>query len=228
MSHHMVRGDGEKVFVPKFGWERVRSCNKSIPQPQVVYGSLIFQSHAIAVCEKEFGLSPREAPRLKISEQPDWEYLRDGAITLFRSKDVLEKAVETLAHCNYAVHRIDCETQSQFLASLATALRWHDNFGYLPTRLNLDALNDALREEPYNSCDAAVLVFDAFDSLAEIGHSRAFAVLDLVERHARDYLLSGKKLLGFVHTKNARLHIDGLGGRAASWNSAEWSIKDRD
>ena len=113
------------------------------------------------------------------------------------------------------------------LQDLTVTLCWQKQFGYAPTALNLDALNDALRGIPCDDCPNVVLVLTRFHAFCQRNEKAAHAVLDLIESQSRDHLLFGRKLLAFVHTTDPGTHIENLGGRVAKWNPEEWLMQSR-
>jgi hypothetical protein len=162
-----------------------------------------------------------------ITTEADWPFLQKGPTTLFKSHKFLEDAVSSLTGAGYAVHHIDCSTDDKCLRSLSENLRWKHQFGYEPEKLNLDALNDAVRGEPFASSDRAVIVFNQFQGFWNRDKSTAFHVLDIFASASRNYLIFGKRLLSFVKVSNPNFHIDALGASPANWNSREWLHKDR-
>lgn len=162
-----------------------------------------------------------------ITAEADWRFLQNGPTTLFKSQKFLEVAVSSLTVAGYAVHHIDCSRDDKLLRSLSENLRWKHQFGYEPEKLNLDALNDAVSGEPFDSSDRAVIVFNQFQGFWKRDKSTAFRVLDIFASASRDYLIFGKRLLSFVKVSNPKFHIDALGATPANWNSREWLNKDR-
>ena len=80
--------------------------------------------------------------------RPDWPFIQNGAVTLFRKQSILDAATLVLSGDGYRVHQIDCGTETSMMRDLSIALFWDEKFGYQPDHLNLNALNDALRYEP--------------------------------------------------------------------------------
>ena len=163
-----------------------------------------------------------------ITNQIDWPFLQNGPTTLFKSQKILDEAVSNLKGMGYVVHHIDCSRDDKFLSSLIDSLRWQQQFGYVPKSLNLNALNDAVRGEPFDTSDYAVMVFDQFQGFWKRDKATAFQILDIFASASRDYLIFGKRLLSFVKTSNPSFHIDALGATPANWNSREWLNKDRE
>jgi len=162
-----------------------------------------------------------------ITTEVDWPFLQNGPTTLFKSQKVLEDATTRLKSSGYAVHHIDCSNDDKLLCSFIETLRWRHQFGYVPETLILNALNDAVRDEPFETSDKAVMVFDQFQGFWKRDKSTAFHVLDIFASASRDYLIFGKRLLSFVKVSNSAFKIDALGATPANWNDREWLNKDR-
>ena len=162
-----------------------------------------------------------------ITSKPDWHFMQNGPTTLFKSQKLFEDATEDMRDLGYLILNIDCETDEKVLASFVDGLHWQNQFGYRPEELNLDALNDAVRGEPFDSCDRAVVAFDHFQGFWKRDQDTAFAVLDIFASASRSYLIFGKRLLSFIKVSDPNIHIDGLGATAAIWNDKEWLNKDR-
>jgi hypothetical protein len=162
-----------------------------------------------------------------VENRGDWPFVQNGAVTLFLREEVLAGARDAMVKCGYSVRDIDCGTDESLVRDLAHALNWSENFGYMPSRLNLDALNDALGYEPLASSPKLLLVFNRFADFLKRSEDSAKGLLDVVEYQARNHLLLGQRLVAFVHTNDPRLQIEGLGGRVTHWNAAEWSAKSR-
>jgi hypothetical protein len=165
------------------------------------------------------------APRPDLAS--DWPYVRHGAVTLFKDRGVLADAVALMRAEGYSDHHIDCCTDGSLIASLAAALEWQRHFGYVPDRLNLDALNDALASVPNAEMPRVVLVLERFEDFWQRDREVAIAVLDIIEDQSRLHLLFDNRLVAFVRTSDPALHVENLGGRAAQWNPKEWPMTSR-
>ena len=163
----------------------------------------------------------------EVINSPDWPFLQNGSTTLFLKRPVLGAAIATMENIGYRSCFIDCASEPSMVADISRALLWREQFGYEPECLKLDAFNDALRGMPNADHPKVLLVLTSYDAFRERAQETAYAVLDLLECSARNALLFGYRLLTFVHTDNPQLHLDGLGGRHACWNSKEWLMADR-
>ncbi len=150
------------------------------------------------------------------------ELLRGGAITLYHRATLFDAAIAELTVAGARVHAIDASSAATVQAALTEVLRFDENFGYAPWTGNLDALVDAFREVDYRAANGVVLAFRHFDAWVAESSSFATGVLDVLEMASRDALLDGHALLGLVQTDAPHLQIAPLGGRAPSWNRAEW------
>lgn len=157
----------------------------------------------------------------------DWPFVRYGAVTLFKSKKVLEQAIDSLAHEGYRICRIDLGNEATMMKDLAAALNWKEQFGYEPASFNPDSFNDALSSAPNADCPKLLLVLNRYAGFQKRNKASAFQLLDVIESCSRDHLLFGQRLLAFVRLGNPSEHIEGLGGRLAQWNPKEWLIKSR-
>lgn len=160
-------------------------------------------------------------------ERADWPFLQCSPKTLFlESKNILQ-AIQTLEKIGYHVCQIDCSSDASFLTSVVRELKWDAQFGYCPDELNLEALNDAVRSEPFDTADDTVVVLNEFQKLWDRDERQGFHVLDIFTSASRDYLLFGKRLLTFVHVSDPRFETQKLGALPTWWNGREWFHKDR-
>lgn len=159
--------------------------------------------------------------RPDITGRADWPFLREGAVTLFTATSALSDAIGRLSDAGYSVQRIDCADERHMVRDLNIALRWEARMGYRPEALNLDALHDALGDEPGPDRPLLLLVLDGFDAFRARDVRRAHLVLDILAGASRDHLLFDERLVIFVVTAERGLQIDNLGGRPTQWNRLE-------
>lgn len=162
----------------------------------------------------------------ELKDSLDAKFVSRCAVTLFLNPDIIDQAIKDLRGGGYLVKEVDCREES-FLPDLAKALHWEEQFGYVPTHLNLDALNDALCGFPGRDETQVALVFRNYQMLQKRDAFRAHGMLDIIECHSRDCLLCGRRLITFVHTDDPRTDIRDLGARDANWNRDEWSHASR-
>ena len=159
-------------------------------------------------------------------DRADWVFLQNGAVTLFWDPAVLGTAKEDLRQLGYEISEVTCNNDKQsFQAQLSEVLHWEEQFGYGPWRGNLNALNDGFREYPFTSRSA--LILESFHRLVATDSDFAHAVLDIIERQARNSLLLGKALICLVQTDDNRYDCAPIGCRSATWNRREWLHRDR-
>ena len=160
-------------------------------------------------------------------ERADWPFLQCSPTTLFLKSDDMLQAIQTFEEIEYHVCSFDCSSDASFLASAVRELNWESRFRYCPDVLNLDALNDAVRSEPFDTYDNVVVVLKDFQKLWNRDEHQGFHVLDIFTSASRDYLLLGKRLLTFVHVSDPRFETQKLGALPAWWNGREWFHKDQ-
>ncbi|WP_419901743.1 hypothetical protein [Kiloniella sp.] len=163
----------------------------------------------------------------EFSGRADWPLLQNGAVHLYWKPEVYEDAIQSLKTLNYRIMNIHYENIDQFKSDLSSSLKWQEQFGYSPWDGNLNALNDGIREEPFNSSDRNAICISNYQALASDDKYFAFKLLDLIARHSRDYLLFGKVLIGLIQTNDPNFRCEGIGGTQASWNLSEWKNSSR-
>ncbi|AWO92810.1 MULTISPECIES: hypothetical protein [Bradyrhizobium] len=156
-------------------------------------------------------------------DRADWDFLQNGAVTLFWNPAVLGAAKEDLRQLGYEVAEVACDNGlPNFLMQLSEVLHWREQFGYGPWRGNLDALNDGFGEYPFANTGRSVLALEGFHGLVSIDRDFAHGVLDIIESRARYHLLLGKVLICLVQTDDNRYYCAPIGCRSANWNRREW------
>jgi hypothetical protein len=157
----------------------------------------------------------------------DWQLFQDGAVTLYLKQELMDLDIRWLSQHGYGIHVIDCSRLSDFMSQMTRLLKFKDNFGYEPWDGNLNALDDAFRELDFASVTGIALCFVRFDSLLGANRSCALGTLDTIERHSRDCLLLGQRLLALVQSDDPMIDVGAFGCRQAKWNSKEWLDADR-
>lgn len=153
-------------------------------------------------------------------ERLDWRLLQNGAVSLYHQPRVLEADLAWLIDADYRVIRVDCRewTDGSPHPGLARALAFPAYYG-----ANLNALEDALSDLDVPDLGGMVLVLHRLDAfVAATGKREAWAVLDVFERAARHFLLTGRRFLVLVQSDDPRLEFDGVGARPVTWNPREW------
>ena len=154
-------------------------------------------------------------------ERADWPFLQCSPTTLFLKPEVMQQAIQAMEKIEYHICNIDCSSDASFLASVVRELKWESQFGYCPDVLSLDALNDAVRSEPFDTASDAVVALNDFQKLWDRDERQGLHVLDIFTGASRDYLLFGKRLLTFVHVSDPGFETKKLGALSAWWNGHE-------
>jgi hypothetical protein len=158
----------------------------------------------------------------------DWPLLQNGAVHLFWSREVLSATRKSLTELGYEEGEITFESKAPgFHAQMSRALKWQDQFGYSSWNGNLDALNDGMRYFPFETSGRSALIFLGFHHFASKSPATAHAILDIIERAARDHLLSGRLLIALVQTDDNQYACPPVGGRCVDWNPREWTKQNR-
>lgn len=158
----------------------------------------------------------------------DLELMQHSAVNLFWQPSVLQEAQQELAALSYGVATINClEGWESFRAQMSSLLKWDEQFGYAQWTGNLDALNDGLRGYPFPPSNRAALALIGFHSLVRGDKRASHVVLDLLERHSRNFLLFAKRLIVLVQTDDNRFDAPQVGGRQPQWNGQEWLNSNR-
>jgi len=160
-------------------------------------------------------------------ETRDARMLALGAVHLFMQMDIYEEALAEFCDLGYLTIKLKFETVSKFESDLSAALKWEDQFGYSPWNGNLNALNDGFRGEPFESSDSTAICIENFDALVSSNSTLSFHLLDMIERHSRNYLLYGKKLIALIQTNEPKYSCDKIGAGSTHWNEKEWLNKNR-
>ncbi|MBL8555653.1 MAG: hypothetical protein JNL41_15375 [Phenylobacterium sp.] len=161
-------------------------------------------------------------------DRADWELLRHGAITLYWRDGRFEAGKADLRALGYRLIEITCATPGQFRRAISDALEWTARFGDEPWDGNLNALNDGFSRFPFGDDADVALCLRDFHVIAGQQPEFAHGVLDIVEDWSRNHLLTGHRLLALVQTSDLNFRCEGLGGRSASWNAAEWLNRARE
>lgn len=149
----------------------------------------------------------------------DEEILRDGAIGMYYSVDILEEDIKNLQGFNYKIIDINVSdwTSKTIHPNLEHSLDFPDYYGR-----NLDAFADCLDDMYDKKYTGLLIVFRHFDKLIEQDKSESKGILDVIARISRQWMISGQRLLCLIQSDNPDLEIDKIGGYHLTWNAAEW------
>jgi RNAse (barnase) inhibitor barstar len=156
---------------------------------------------------------PDDAGRL------DFELLRESAAALYFSRGVLAEHTSWLRGHGYVVHDFDCTGwagEEGFHNAVACDLRFPDYYGQ-----NLAAFNDCLCSVDITEEGGLVLVFTGFDRWHATAPDCAWAVLDIIARWSRFFLLEGKRLLALVQSDDRGIRLPPVGAQPVLWNRSE-------
>lgn len=161
-------------------------------------------------------------------QRPDWPLAQNGAVTLFRRREILSETIRSLTGLGYSIAHVGCDRGDvAFRRQVSAMLRWEDQFGSEAWNGNLDALNDGFRGFPFGSSHRSAAVFLDWHAIAAPQPERAHAILDIIEGAARDALLRGNLLLALVQTDDPRYQCASIGARHAGWNPRERLLSAR-
>lgn len=142
-------------------------------------------------------------------ERLDWQLLRDGPITMFRTCAVLNSQLDWLRRHAYAVTDLDCtgwECSADFHTAIAAALDFPTHYGK-----NLDAFSDCLSYINIPEEGGKVLVLRRIDHFAATSPKLAQAVLDICADKSRFHLLLGRRLVILLQSDNPALSFSPVG-----------------
>lgn len=154
-------------------------------------------------------------------DRADWPLLQNGAVNLFWKVEVFDATLDQLKTIDYTILKFDFTTPEQFKSDLSIAFNWQEHFGYPKWNGNLDALSDGFRYGPFYLSDKIVIAIQNFDILVKQDVNLSFHLLDMIERHSRDYLLFGKRLIGVIQTNDPKYECASIGTTGAQWNFKE-------
>lgn len=141
----------------------------------------------------------------------DWP-LRNGAVNLFSRRQNYAAAMTALVGLGYRM-LIFARGPEHFIDEMSAALKWREQFGYEPWSGGLDAFNDAMHGEPFDTNDDSAICIENFHMLVADDEAFARGLLDIIEHQSRHYLLCGKRLIALIHTQDKNFRCEGLGGR---------------
>lgn len=159
------------------------------------------------------------------------QLLRDGAVTLFWRRRLLDDTTAWLAEHGYQLVRLDATawaTEADLHRDVKAALDVPDYYGH-----NLAAFTDCMRDVATYSYGArrdstgTVLVLTGYDAFAAHERGTAGIVLDIIAGAAREALLFGHRLLCLVQSDDPEIAFDPVGATPVTWNLAEFLRADR-
>jgi hypothetical protein len=144
----------------------------------------------------------------------DGPLLCNGAVNLFSRRQNYAAAVAALDGLGYRMLIFRCGPE-YFIDEMSVTVKWREHFGYEPWSGGLDAFNDTLHGEPFDTADDSAICIKNFHMLVADDEDFARGLLDIIEHQSRHYLLFGKRLIALIHTQDKSFRCEGLGGRTA-------------
>ncbi len=78
-----------------------------------------------------------------------------------------------------------------------------------------------------NRFNGLILVFRNFDNFYIEDNSNSEAILDIISKESRNWLLFGKKLIVLLQSNDSNIDFSELGGVSPHWNTSERLNSDR-
>ncbi|MFC5283768.1 barstar family protein [Pedobacter alpinus] len=160
----------------------------------------------------------------KNTKEKDIEILKDGPICKYFKNAILDEDLNWFNSNNFEIIEMNCRNWNRKNAhnNLKVGLNFPDYYGE-----NLNAFADCLTDMYNKNYRGLVLVFRRYDNFVEEDVKFAEAILDIIARESRVWLLTGQKLIGLLQSDNPDLDFPELGGTSPSWNSNEWFNENR-
>lgn len=154
----------------------------------------------------------------------DFEILRAGSICKYFRSEILNKDITWFQNNKFRIVEMNTRKwdRNNVHKNLKTALDFPDYYGE-----NLAAFSDCLGDLYNEKYKGLILVFKHYCQFVKQDKEVAEALLDIISRESRIWLLTGQKLIGLVQTDDPDLEFPQLGGVSPSWNSAEWLNENR-
>lgn len=164
-------------------------------------------------------------PADELNHPLDFLLVKNGFVTLFCQRTILDETVTWLRDSGYRVAYVDASSwlsQSDMHRDIAEVLKFPGYYGS-----NLDSLNDCLGDVAVQSYGwsgsdtGLVLVIDGYDEFAERDEDTAHRLLDTYARQAAYAALFGYRLMCLVRSADPWLQIGPVGGTPVTWNYRE-------
>jgi len=160
----------------------------------------------------------------KEDRHKDIEILKKGPICMYFKNTILNEDVSWFSNNNFEVIDMNARSWSRrnIHQNLKKELNFPDYYGE-----NLNAFNDCLSDMYNKKYRGLILVFRRYDNFVDEDNKTAEALIDIIARMSRYWLVTGQKLIGLIQSDNPDLYFPELGGNSPTWNSAEWFDADR-
>ncbi|NER17355.1 barstar family protein [Spongiivirga citrea] len=154
----------------------------------------------------------------------DIEILRDGPICMYFKNGILNEDLDWFNRNRFEIIDINCRkwNRKNLHKNLKNALSFPDYYGE-----NLNAFADCLSDMYDKKYRGLILVFRYYNNFVEEDGNIAEAILDIMAKESRIWLLNGQKLIGLIQSDDPNLTFPEIGGTSPSWNTKEWFDKNR-
>ncbi len=151
----------------------------------------------------------------------DVRLLQSSCVAAYRSVPLLEEDTRWFREQGYRVVSLDAavwSSREDSLRAFGVALDFPDYYG-----INLDALNDCLRDVVISPDSGLVLVLSSFDLFQEkAGADFTWNLLDIIATTSRFFLISGRRLLVLVQVSDPDWRASPVGAQPVLWNPREF------
>lgn len=156
----------------------------------------------------------------------DWNILKNGAISLYLKPSILETDCVWFREHDYHLYFFDCtqwKTQEDFYDAAKITLHLPDYCGG-----NLDSFNDCLYSIDIPQEGDAVIIFSRFDAFWQRWRTFSAEILDIFEKHSRQFLLFGCRLIVLIQSDHPNISFQPLGACPVLLNPTEQLMKMRE
>jgi len=163
--------------------------------------------------------------KIEIQElSKDIEILKDGPICKYYKNSILDEDIDWFIDNRFDVYEMNTKdwNRNNFHKRIKRTLKFPEYYGE-----NINAFDDCLGDMKNPRYKGVVLVFRQYDEFIKNSREDAEAILDIVAKESRVWLLEGQKLIALIQSSNPKLELPVLGGISPNWNSAEWLNSER-
>ena len=152
------------------------------------------------------------------------QILRQGPICKYLKNSILNEDLDWFSNNRYEIIEMGARNWNgkNTHQNLKTALSFPEYYGE-----NMNAFRDCLSDMYSKRYQGLILVFRSYDDFVAEDRSFSEAILESIAWESREWLLTGKKLIGLVQSNDPDLHFPQLGGISPSWNGQKWFNQDR-
>jgi hypothetical protein len=166
-----------------------------------------------------FKQDPTEWARL------DWRLLQNSPVTLYFNSSILRNDISWFRAEGYRVLSLRSDEHASpeaLLVALGEVLRFREFFGR-----SLDAFNDSLGDIEVPDVGGLLLVMENFGSFAAVFRRQAQAILDICADQSRRFLMTGRRFLVLVQSRDPSIIFEPVGASPVMWNPQEWLNSNR-